>query len=231
MTVCESCKRQASNEQPDTGKSFPAFTFLGGLVGTMGLAATGTLLWVPASIVTGALADGWGRRCEICNNEIGDDEDAYLLMEELGDDSTGRRYRPASGPPSMGPACRQQPRSAQPPQTDYRPPRAQDASAESQHLNLDEDDTVEPADTTFREQEGKLVPADAREDAFQDESDLTAGLIPDPDPDGQGEQPLGSDGGIEDSALDSFARFDDPVTNIETPDWLDYPPLEDYDHE
>jgi len=98
--ICDDCKRHISTDEAADGeRPFPAFTVAGGLVGSLAAAATGTLLIVPAAVVAGAALDV-GRRCSACGTEIGDEDEAYYLMEEMDDGVGARSYRAARSPAS-----------------------------------------------------------------------------------------------------------------------------------
>ena len=53
MLICDKCKEKiTAAEQSENNRPFPAFTVVGGILGTFGAVLTGTILAVPAAIVS-----------------------------------------------------------------------------------------------------------------------------------------------------------------------------------
>ncbi len=97
MDVCDKCKEQMEAHEPDTSRPFPAFTVAGGILGTLGAAATGAILLVPAAVIVGVLADS--RRCGMCGTQIEDHAPGYRMMTTEDDDLVEQVYRPVVRPP------------------------------------------------------------------------------------------------------------------------------------
>ncbi len=98
MYVCNKCKVELSTESPEGHRSFPAYTVIGGIVGTIGTALSSVLLLVPVALIAGAVVDVSIRHCSQCDKEIEEDEPAYQLMEELGNSLGGPAYRAVDRP-------------------------------------------------------------------------------------------------------------------------------------
>jgi len=97
MFICENCKDRLNvMDTPEGDRAFPAFAVLGGLVGTIAGAATGTILLVPAAVALGAVADM--QRCGVCGEQAPGSSPGYRLMEELGGETGSRSYRPVGSP-------------------------------------------------------------------------------------------------------------------------------------
>jgi hypothetical protein len=97
MYVCEQCKSQIGEQKPQTGRSFPIFSVVGGVIGAFCTAITGMLVLVPASVIVGAVGDTL-RRCSVCNREIKEHEPCYQAMESFDNDLHGQTFRPVSKP-------------------------------------------------------------------------------------------------------------------------------------
>ena len=70
MLVCDNCKHKIGYERPESGRSFPAYSLLGGIAGAAGAAATGVFLLVHAMLIEGAVYDTLTQRCENFKSEI-----------------------------------------------------------------------------------------------------------------------------------------------------------------
>jgi len=102
MRLCEKCKEELAESEPDDRFPFGAFTVVGGMLGGMGAAATGGLLLVPAGLIAGAMADV--HRCDRCGAEE-DDENPHYTPMEVEEDGTGEsRFAPLQlrGSPARG---------------------------------------------------------------------------------------------------------------------------------
>lgn len=94
--ICDDCRQRVSEDTVAGGdRPFPAFTVTGAIAGSLAAAVSGTLLVVPAAVVAGAALDA-GRQCSVCGAEMGDDDEAYHLMEETDDGLGTRSYRSAA---------------------------------------------------------------------------------------------------------------------------------------
>ncbi len=231
MFVCDGCRQQIGSNQPEGGRPFPAYTFLGGLLSAAGAVATGIWILVPAGIVVGALTDSSKRRCEICNSEVGQDEPAFHLMEELGDDLAGRSYRPVGKPTNTEPAHQQQPSETRPLQAPHPGSTTQQVGTQPQRIDQGEDHASEPVDPTFQEKQGLLVRTDMVADGGQEELGLSGDFANDPDPDLGTRPTSGLDSSIAGPTGDGFVGFDDLATEIDVPEWFDCPPTGDGNHE
>jgi len=226
MLICERCKQRIASNQPDLGKSFPAFTVLAGLLGTAGAAVTGALIAVPASLVLGALTDASDLRCGMCDNEIEPEERPFALMEDLGDDVSGRSFRPVKN------AAPLQAKSAQPTPVD-RSPHSRAAAGHGGQPEADLPNATHDAEDTFvgifKEHGGKLVPVDPPPVFQPDDLDAPRNPVTPAAPDGN--QPLERGGGPLDLAQDDFTVLDDPATHIDDQEGLEWPPLGGCPHE
>lgn len=226
MYICSNCKEEIGIEQPESSRSFPAYAVIGGMLGTAGAAMTGTLLFIPAALIAGAAADTLTRSCGICGSEIPEGQDAYRLMEELGDESGGQTYRPvgrSDGTAQMTPqrsGLGQFQHGSQPPQeiqeTSQNP---SDVSQESDDQRIEE--------FVFDEMEGKLVPPDLPADENGADIDLADGFENNTGVDFDAHHSSGlKNDGADAADADHFPDFaDDAPIDIDPFDPIDEPPI------
>jgi hypothetical protein len=218
--ICDDCRQRVSgNDAMDGERPFPAFTVTGALLGSIGAAASGTLLIVPAAIVAGAALDA-GRRCAVCGAEIGEDDGAYHLMEEMDDGLGTRSYR-AAGPPAPTVArSRPTKRGIGRSQPCAKPPR-QPVFGDS--LGHAEEEPEEQHETrfVFDEIEGRLVQADPEpDDPLSDDAVLGTSLS-NPQPDAFSVAEDLADGFLTEPETDFESVWEE--TDVAA-DWLPEPP-------
>lgn len=227
MFICSNCKSQIGSEQAENGKLFPAYTVIGGLIGTVGAAVTGTLLLIPATVVAGAVADSLTQRCGICDSEIEENDPGYHLMEELGDELSGRTYRSVgkSNPVTQQPS--QQSNSRQP-QQGFQPTQRIHESSHSDSSNTfgQFDNQQEQCEFVFDETEGKLVQQQQSSEQNCDDLSLSNGFNNDLNMGSETQQSFELDDGIGDDPTDPFSDFqDDSSLDVNTFGLIDEPPV------
>ena len=225
MYICTKCKEEIGIEQPETGRSFPAYSVIGGLIGAVGAAVTGTLLVVPATVIAGAVADMLTRSCGICGSEIPEGQDAYRLMEELGDESGGQTYRPvgrSDGTAQMTPqrsGLGQFQHGQQPPQ------EIQETSQNPSDVSQESDDQ-RTQEFVFDEMEGKLVPRDLATGEKGADIDLADGLGDNAEVDFETQQFFGLHDETGAPDADHFRDFaDDARLDVDPFEPFDEPPV------
>jgi hypothetical protein len=219
MLLCSNCKNQIGSEQTENDKSFPAYTVIGGLVGTLGAAVTGTLLLVPATFIAGAFADSLTRRCEICDSEIEENDPGYHLMEELGDELSGRSYRPVG---------KSNPEAQQPLQQGSQPAQRVHEGGHSDSLNTPEqfDNPQEQCELTFDEVEGRLVRQQPSSEEKADDLSLSDGFGDEFSMGFETKRSLSLDDDISADFADPFADFkDDRPLDVNPFGLIDEPPV------
>ena len=223
MHICDHCKEQVGADEPDAGRPFPAFTVSGGLLGSLGAAATGSVILVPVALVAGVLADS--RRCDLCEGPIEDGESGYRMMTSRDDDLDGQVFRPVAGSASsdhagQGPTPTGS-RQAFPRQGHWQT----DASSPFEAPPEEEQDPQPRQDFIFDHMEGKLIERDSE---FGSNDPLGVDVTPPPDsgpsaefgePGVPGPGELGDEpfGGLEDLSLDTMDAFEP----------FDLPPIEE----
>jgi len=130
-------------------------------------AASGTLLIVPAAVVAGAALD-LGRRCSVCGTEIGNDDEAYHLMEETDDGLGARSYRAAATPARAESSSRPMQRGIGRSQAYAKSPH-QPGFGESSDPTEEEPEDRRETRFVFDEIEGRLVQEEPElDDPFSD---------------------------------------------------------------
>lgn len=225
MYICNNCKEEIGIEQPESSRSFPAYSVIGAIIGVAGAAATGILLLVPATVIAGAAADTLTRRCGICDSEIAEDEPAYHLMEELGGESGGQTYRPVGKSDGGAQMIPQQSGLGQ---FRHRSQPPQEIQETNQNLSdvSQESDEQRTQEFVFDETEGKLVPQDLLSGENGANIDLADGLEDNPGVDFETRQFSGLHDETGTRDADHFAMFpDDAPIDIDPFDPIDEPPI------
>jgi len=93
--LCKDCMERYGINTSD-GPIFPSGTILGVLLGSVASLLTGSLVFIPLSLVAGLTIDVV--RCEVC----GSDREVHQLVIETEDPQRGRIIRPLPVPPYKG---------------------------------------------------------------------------------------------------------------------------------
>lgn len=214
MLICDKCKEKViAAEQSENNRPFPAFTVVGGILGTFGAVLTGTILAVPAAIVAGAVADASTQRCDICDGEIEEDQSAYNLMEESGNGTGMPTYKSVGGSAGQPQANTQQPYVSP-------SPRGSQSSREMQEISQtfpsdiyeEPSDQQEECEYVFDELEGKLVQQNLTPYEDTVNINLADGFSGDVDVGFEAPEGFGVDDSPASEGFNNFSDFQDGVS-------------------
>jgi len=227
--ICSNCKEKIrATEQPENSRPFPAFTVVGGVLGAVGTVLTGTILLVPAAVVAGAVADISSQRCELCDNEIEEDQLAYHLMEEFDNTGGGQIYKPVKSSAGQRQANPQQPGLRQSPSSFQPPEKIQETSQTLPTKELQESDEEPQAqcEYVFDQMEGKLVQRDTSPGDDTVNINLAENLDGDIEAGFEVPQTFELDDGADFTNSDYFGEFQDDIS-IDTEPFgpVDDPPV------